>query len=115
MISKVLDKSEKISDHDLVYQLPWMRPLQWKSFEANDIIEKVIILLDFITDDHHQEYLLQQVSEYLSENENYDQDIFEIHDKIVFLINQYPANQGLQNCQMKLLGKILEQENTVRP
>ena len=111
LISKVLDKSEKLSDHDLIYKLPWMRPSEWKAFKANDIIEKVIILLDFITDDRHQEYLLKQLSEYLSENENYDQDIFEIHDKIVFLLNQYPDHQGLQNCQMKLLGKLLEQEN----
>lgn len=108
LLHELVQDQGYINEKELLYNLAWLKPHQWQDLSINDVIDKVIILLDFLQDDH-KAFLLQNLSQIIA-NAAGDIISMSIHDKVVLLITMYPYHAGLQNCQIGILSKILEQE-----
>ena len=98
-----------------------MKPHQWNDYDdVTDVLDKVIIILDFIDDNQHRSFIIKQLSEFLSKNDGIsDDDLVSVHDKVVLLMTTVHCSQsqqhyqGLQNCQTKLLSMILERSSEI--
>ena len=94
--------------------LPWLKSVQWSSIPSDslvNVIEDVVIVLDFLSP-NHQNYVLQQFSRKLVASSDLlsIEDNNNMHIKIISLLQKYCQLESLQNCQIQILAKILEFE-----
>ena len=95
-----------------ILNLPWLKPNEWDAILSDsiiDMLDKTLVILDFLKK-KHQIYVLQQLSKLLTNSKSSLENIYSVHEKIIFLINQYPKVESLQNCQIQIFAKILENE-----
>ena len=113
-LTNVTTEVQPAWDTSLMLDLPWLGTIQWSSIPSDslvDIIEDVVIVLDLLSP-KHQNYVLQQLSRKLAASSDLlsVEDLNNIHVKIISLLQKYCQSESLQNCQIQILSKILENE-----
>ena len=104
-LRKMIDIHQEISLDQLIFSLDLVN--LWDDFDTIEILDKIIVLDQFVQD---KEFLLNQLSQTLSQKSP-SENLQEIHDKVVMILINNPNHQGLQNCQTQLLAKILQNEH----
>ena len=113
-LTNVTTKVQPAWDTSLMLDLPWLGTIQWSSIPSDslvDILEDILIVLDLLSP-KHQNYILQQLSRKLAASSDLlsIEDLNNIHVKIILLLQKYYHLESLQNCQIQILAKILENE-----
>ena len=113
-LTNVTTEVQPAWDTSLMLDLPWLGTIQWSSIPSDslvDILEDILIVLDLLSP-KHQNYILQQLSRKLAASSDLlsIEDLNNIHVKIILLLQKYYHLESLQNCQIQILAKILENE-----